>query len=559
MATEYKNILDRCGTYYELIVHGQLLEGQAGYCTDRHSILYRRRSTETVRPGEIDEFRCVGFLNPSVNTTGITVDPVPSSPAHAEIYQVNNNWAGKLAVSTTDKDSNNVLNVDYLTNKIISGDDEISISVVKSDSNDIYSPELLKFEFNGLRFIGEWYPYNNYEKNNIVFYNYNLYVCTNTINNSNVSPDLDTSHWVFFATKNGSGIFLALDGSNSLMAISDNLPYDKGRLFYSEGYRSIVVHGQESDLPLIMNREVRVLMKNMTGSTIPKGSAVYANGFYNGFPTMALSLANSLSTAFVAGITMKDIPAFDVGEVITSGVLELDLTGFSDGEQLWLSDTIPGKITNVSPMFPNYLTYVGRACRGGSNGLMLVERSTLPTIASSSGFVAQYSGVHTFLLSLISSSVNIFSGNAQIWTSVVTPYDTVIDRMSAFVTQSQNSVETIRFGVTDMYGNLIAQTEQLSISNPEAYRRPDTTGIKTLAFSSPVTLYRNNIYYFTIAGKINGIAFGGYSGLGIGSPAIALSYESINARYDDGVTGIYPTMQSAYPSSLRAWMMAFKQ
>lgn len=73
MGLEYKNIIDRCGTYAELVTEGQLLEGQAGFCTDRHSIMYRRRSTEVDRPSEIDEFRCTGLRNPALNLTGMRV------------------------------------------------------------------------------------------------------------------------------------------------------------------------------------------------------------------------------------------------------------------------------------------------------------------------------------------------------------------------------------------------------------------------------------------------------------------------------------------------------
>jgi hypothetical protein len=561
MGIEYKNIIDRCGTYAELSTNGQLLEGQAGFCTDRHSILYRRRSTEVDRPSEIDEFRCTGFRNPIHNTTGIRAILSPSHEDHEWMFEIVNDWAGMLMASADDVNGIGLPFPGFLNDKLTGGDPEITLDLEKTAG--AYSPEVLKIKFGGLKFLGSWGVGVAYKTNNLVSFDGNVYI--NILAYDSVpespNPSADPTHWALFASQGGSGAYLSLNGSNFLTALATEPTYNKGKLFYLEPVQSVVVQGNREDSPLVMNRQMRILVKNMSGATIPKGRAVYPNGHDSGLPTIALAQANSSATSFVSGITMYDIPHEGVGEIMGGGALPLDLTGIADNAQMWLSDTTAGLITTTAPVFPNFLTYVGRAFRGGANGILLVEKSTLPTIAPSSGggdAGGQYAGVQTFILSLISQAVNIFGGNAQIWTAVITPYDTQIDKMAAFVTQSQESSETMRFGVCDINGNLIAQTDTLSTAHAETYRRPDSTGVKILSFPSPVALTRNTIYYFTVAGKINGIAFGGYSGMATGSPAIALSYTSINARYDDGVTGIYPTMQSHYPESSRAWMMGFR-
>lgn len=56
MATEEKSIIARSGTRSQLSTAGQLKPGQAGFCTDQKTIIYRRRLSEVDRPGELDYF-----------------------------------------------------------------------------------------------------------------------------------------------------------------------------------------------------------------------------------------------------------------------------------------------------------------------------------------------------------------------------------------------------------------------------------------------------------------------------------------------------------------------
>lgn len=96
MATEEKSIIARSGTRAELSAANQLKPGQAGFCTDEKTIVYRRRSTETTRPGELDYFT----IESGSATTGPYFDfqPQNTEPANVEgrtFYDQNlKSWVG---------------------------------------------------------------------------------------------------------------------------------------------------------------------------------------------------------------------------------------------------------------------------------------------------------------------------------------------------------------------------------------------------------------------------------------------------------------------------------
>lgn len=95
MATEQKSIISRSGTRAELTASGQLKPGQAGFCTDEKTIVYRRRSTEAIRPGELDFYAITESA-----TTGPYFDfqPQNTEPANVEgrMYfdKVLKSWVG---------------------------------------------------------------------------------------------------------------------------------------------------------------------------------------------------------------------------------------------------------------------------------------------------------------------------------------------------------------------------------------------------------------------------------------------------------------------------------
>jgi len=96
---------------------------------------------------------------------------------------------------------------------------------------------------------------------------------------------------------------------------------------------------------------------NNTGSAIPAGSAVYVNGQFGTSPSIALATAAAIATSNVIGLAVVAIPNGTYGYVINQGVLaNLNTSGFTAGQTLYLSASTPGGLVNTIPgtQFYNY-------------------------------------------------------------------------------------------------------------------------------------------------------------------------------------------------------------
>lgn len=110
-------------------------------------------------------------------------------------------------------------------------------------------------------------------------------------------------------------------------------------------------------------------VRNATQSTIPAGSVVYISGANGTHPTILLAQANAESTSYrTFGVTQSSIPPSTDGVVVIIGeVANLNTGMFNDGDQLYLSPTVAGGVTNVKPSAPNHLVYVGVCTRANNN------------------------------------------------------------------------------------------------------------------------------------------------------------------------------------------------
>jgi hypothetical protein len=116
-------------------------------------------------------------------------------------------------------------------------------------------------------------------------------------------------------------------------------------------------------------QKVTKTVRNTTAALIPKRSVVYINGGNGTHTTISLAQANAESTSYrTFGITESDIAINGDGVVVIIGeVLNVNTGSFNDGDQLYLSPTIAGGITNVKPSAPNHMVYVGVVTLANNN------------------------------------------------------------------------------------------------------------------------------------------------------------------------------------------------
>jgi len=112
-------------------------------------------------------------------------------------------------------------------------------------------------------------------------------------------------------------------------------------------------------------RTLFITARNITGTTIPKGSVVLITGATGNRPTIGLAQGNTAANADgVIGITAAAINNNANGRVITEGLASnLNTSAFAAGDKLYLSATTPGGLVNVRPVQPAHSVAVGVVTR----------------------------------------------------------------------------------------------------------------------------------------------------------------------------------------------------
>ena len=153
------------------------------------------------------------------------------------------------------------------------------------------------------------------------------------------------------ATQNSTAFATAAQGTKADTAVQTIASADG----------SITITGTTAiDLAVAASTTMIVQVRNATGSTITKGSAVYINGAIGQLPTVALARANTDATsAQTLGLMAADLPNNSNGNVVVIGRLTgLNTSAFTDGQQLYLSGATAGALTSTKPYAPTHLVYI---------------------------------------------------------------------------------------------------------------------------------------------------------------------------------------------------------
>jgi hypothetical protein len=127
----------------------------------------------------------------------------------------------------------------------------------------------------------------------------------------------------------------------------------------------------ELGLQTMLPRRVR----NSTGSTMPKGTAVYLNGVSGNTPLISRAIATGDSTsAFTIAMTAENIANNGTGWVTSFGAIQgLDLSSFTSGDTLYLSGATAGYYTNVPTKAPVHYVRVGTVTKATADGELIVN------------------------------------------------------------------------------------------------------------------------------------------------------------------------------------------
>jgi hypothetical protein len=142
-------------------------------------------------------------------------------------------------------------------------------------------------------------------------------------------------------------------------------PADKAVSDISSTDGSIVVSRNGSIIDLAVSEAspastLLVAVRNTTGSTLTKGTAVYISGASGQRSTVSKALATSDATsAQTLGLITSNLSNNSNGYVTVIGLIsDIDTSAYSDGAQLYLSPSTAGALTATKPYAPNHLVYV---------------------------------------------------------------------------------------------------------------------------------------------------------------------------------------------------------
>jgi len=136
--------------------------------------------------------------------------------------------------------------------------------------------------------------------------------------------------------------------------------YSEGMLFYDSASKSLGMYNDESEVTLQIGQESWIRVYNDNGGTIPNGSLVYISGSIFNVPKINFAQANSEDTYDAIGFATHDIEVGSFGYVTTAGIVrDVDTSGYTDGDDLYLSVTDSGSFTNIRPSLPYFVTHVG--------------------------------------------------------------------------------------------------------------------------------------------------------------------------------------------------------
>ena len=119
----------------------------------------------------------------------------------------------------------------------------------------------------------------------------------------------------------------------------------------------------QNDVTVNIGQENLIRIYNDLGYQINNGQVLHITGATLGIPTVALANASKLGTGFTeslaqsSGVATHDIPSGEFGFMTNFGIVrDLNTSGFTPGQELFLSDTIDGGITND----PNSIAFTSR-------------------------------------------------------------------------------------------------------------------------------------------------------------------------------------------------------
>jgi hypothetical protein len=296
-------------------------------------------------------------------------------------------------------------------------------------------------------------------------------------------PNSTGSAWGTSYSTSGTGtvVPLATGATISSPTISDYLSwtattaptYANGRTWYDSGTATLSYYNDSTNNIVRVGAQLQQQVRNSTGSTITKGSVVYISGSTGQIGNIILAQANAYTTSQVIGIAAQDIANNTNGYVVIYGTVEnINTSGLTAGQNIYLSATTAGALTQTEPNTPNYAVHMGVCLYSNTNNgkLLIVPQNksidtgyiigqvaiaqggTNGTATPTAGAVAYGTGTaYAFTSSGTSGQVLTSNGSGMPTWTTPTAYATVTDDTTTNATRYPLFAATTAGNLTTEY------------------------------------------------------------------------------------------------------------
>lgn len=163
------------------------------------------------------------------------------------------------------------------------------------------------------------------------------------------------------------------------------------------------------------------LVRNESGSPIPRGTPVYITGYASGRPTVAPADASNPAKMPAIGLAYEQIPNNDNGSVVAIGIAkQIDTSTYTVGQTLYVGTT-PGSLTTTPPSGEgNLIQNLGKVTDVAVNGRVLVlgpgRTNAVPNLNSGRIFLGNVSNqavATTLDTSVVPENTNLYYTDAR--------------------------------------------------------------------------------------------------------------------------------------------------
>jgi hypothetical protein len=184
-------------------------------------------------------------------------------------------------------------------------------------------------------------------------------------------------------------------------------------------------------------------VRNNTGTAIANGAVVRISGAIgnSGRVTVALAQANGANaSSSVIGLATEDIPDGEDGFVTHFGIVRgINTTGgaenWQDGDELYLSATTAGALTNIEPSAPLQKILIGTVVNAAVNGQVMVrvrysgklnDIDDVDTTGASAGEALVYDGAEWVAEGVVATDTSGSIDITAVWGGTQAEYNLIV-------------------------------------------------------------------------------------------------------------------------------------